>query len=358
MKFPIRIPKAVTKALGKAAFKFRRAKPDLFFIGGVLLGGGAIVMTAVDTWKGKETLQKDHNNIKKLKEEKVETPEKKKELSTARKKFGVDIIKTYWKPVALSAGSLYCGTKSHKILKRQAVELATMCASLAETLRQYREKNIKDNGAEKDQEYMYGVKTVDTIDEETGETVEKIFVDPKFKASIYARWLTEGKWDAEHGRWIWLNNTFTSNKLELEARLRSIQASCNDILNAYGFMTLNEVYRKLHLPLTEAGQHVGWVKGGFTDGSGGDDFIDFGVFPDYCDGKYQLPVNKRFLDPRSNQRYPLLDFNCVCIDKIWSDIEEYDNSSLIAYDKRRTNDLAGSKESLDRFFRNIELYGD
>ena len=337
--------------------------------GGIVLLVAAVGVAVKDTWDNKDELSNDISTVKRLKEydpakEHAENPDNqimtiedaKKQLSRANKKLIADMMKTYWKTTALTGGSVVLILSGRRLMRKQIAELAAMYASLLESYRRYRQNVISDLGAEKDQEYAYGVKTIDTIDSETGEVVKKVVVDGTRIASRYARWMNEGDWDKANQRFMWENRIYTPNKLELEARLHSIQSSCNDILRMRGWMTLNEVYYKLGFPPTEEGQHVGWVRGGFTDGTAGDDFIDFGVFPDYCHGKYQLPVNRLFLDHKSNQRCPLLDFNVICLDKIWNNIYEYDNRSSLAYEQRRTNDYEGSKESLDRWFSHSEYY--
>ena len=366
MKFPIqlRLPEKATRVLGKLIFKSKKVRPDICIIGGIILGTGAVVVGIVDTWKNKEEISNDINTIKQLKAgpEEAETQEalevRKNDISKNRKKLAADLLKAYWKTAAMSGGSIILILSGRKLYRNQIIALSSMYASLLESYRRYRQNVIADVGAEKDQEYAYGVRTIEAIDAETGEIIKKTVVDEGRNISRYAKWLNEGVWDNKNHRWIWRNILYTPNKLELQARLNMIQNECNDILRRRGFMTLNQVYDKLSLPPTEEGQHVGWVRGGFVDGSAGDDFIDFGVFPNYCGGKYQLPVNRQFLDPRSNQACPLLDFNVICLDDIWNNIFEYDNRSMTAYEQRNHGGYAGSAESLDRWFQHADICGD
>lgn len=362
-RLPVRIPQKVTKALGKLAFKTRKIRPDICIIGGIILGGGAVVVAIADTWKNKDKIEQDAETIKQLKAldpaEGVSGQEVKHDLTVAKKRMAADIFKTYWKTAALGGTSVILILSGKKLYKRQIVELSTMYASLLESYRRYRQNVINEYGAEKDQEFMYGLKTVDAIDSETGEVSKKTLLSNENQAgSIYARWLDEGKWDSENARWIWYNKLYTPNKLDLANRLICIQHECNDILTARGWLDLNTVYRKLSLPLTEEGQHVGWVRGGIINGVQGDDFVDFGVFPDYGNGRYQIPINREFLDPRSNQKCPLLDFNVICIDGIWDNIFEYDNASMVAYEKRREPGINGSLEYMDRWMQNAAYMDD
>lgn len=373
MKFPrlpFKIPQKITKAVGKLLFKAKGLKPDICIAGGIVLGGTALVVAVVDTWKGKEIIENDISNVKQLSEgvknydaakaQKVPLENMKADLSKKRKRFYCDIFKTYWKSAALGGTSIILILHGKNLMRNQIVELSAMYATLLESYRRYRRNVINEFGAEKDQEFMYGVKTVDAIDADTGEIVKKTVVQRDIAAgSRYARWYNKGKWDNENSRWVWMNRLYTSNKDELIARIRLIENECNDYLEMFGWMTLNEVYRKLGLPQTEEGQHVGWVKGGILGGDLGDNYIDFHVFDDghYRD-RYQLPINRIFLDPTSHQQAPLLDFNVICLDDIWANIFEYDNRSMISYETRRQPNFDGSQEAMDRFYHMAEYFGD
>lgn len=367
-KLPVRIPQKVTKALGKLLFKTKGLKPDIYIVGGIVLGGTALVVAVTDTWKGKDVLQSDIKLIDSRKNYDQQKPQMvklsdeqiKKDLYNARKKFACDIFKTYWKTAALGCTSIVLILHGKKLMRNQIIELSTMYATLLESYRRYRKNVIAEYGAEKDQEFMYGAKTVEAIDAETGEIVKKTVIDKDRAAgSRYAKWFNEGIWDGVNNRWIWQNRQYTHNKSELIARLRLIENECNDYLEMLGWMTLNDVYKKLGLPQTEEGQHVGWVKGGILGGNTGDNYIDFHLFDDgFYRGRYQLPINRIFLDPTSNQNCPLLDFNVICLDDIWKNIFEYDNRSMVSYEGRRQPGIEGSKECLDRFFHRCEYFED
>ncbi len=64
MKLPFKLPAGLTRAAGKLWLKTKNARPEIFVVSGIICGGAAVVMTAVQTWKGKETLAKDISVIK------------------------------------------------------------------------------------------------------------------------------------------------------------------------------------------------------------------------------------------------------------------------------------------------------
>lgn len=365
---PIKLPEKATRAIGKLAFKTAKAKPGICIVIGIILGGAAVIMTGIDTYKNKEKLADDSNNIKLLKAPQdtesedavlISEEERKGQLMSARKQFMVDFIRIYWKEAALSAGAVFFILHGKKLYKHQIAELGAIYTALLQSYKQYRQNVIADMGVEKDQEYMYGLKKTETVDSETGEVREVYLSDGKTHApSIYSRWLTEGVFDNNTGMWIWQNTLWDENKIQMENNIRWVQNNANDILTRRGYLFLNDVYDMLRLPRTKEGYHVGWVKDGLINDIPCDNYIDFGVFPPE-EGRpdHQLPVNKKWLDLRDNQRYPLLDFNVTCIDSVLDDIYEYDNRSFLAFEKRRAKNQSfeSSKAMMEHFWANNDI---
>ena len=61
-----------------------------------------------------------------------------------------------------------------------------------------------------------------------------------------------------------------SNVISARDQLKAAEQSANVLLNARGYITLNEVLRSIGMPETSAGQIVGWQTKGNGDG-----YIDF-----------------------------------------------------------------------------------
>lgn len=80
------------------------------------------------------------------------------------------------------------------------------------------------------------------------------------------------------------------------AYLKSTQDLMNERLRLRGYLFLNEVYERLGLPKTKAGQVVGWVYD--KENPVGDNFVDFGLFDE---------KSKPFINGLENS--VLLDFN-------------------------------------------------
>lgn len=308
MKFPIKLPEKATRVIGRAILKGKKVSPEICVVSGLLCGGAAIVMTGVRTWKNKEKLSQDIHDVKEtkknLKAAKTENKpelikEEKNELVKTSGALVKDIAKTYWIPAVLSMSSLGLIVGSHAVLRKRLSATTAAYALLMDSYKKYRSRVVEELGAEKDQEFMHGVKMVDSVDAETGEVTKRPMVDKAKAISPYARWFDEGAFDSSTGQWLYRNYAWRDNPMMNECTIRGAQVTANQLLKAKGFLFLNEVYDMLGLPKSVDGQIVGWDMCG-----DGDKYIDFGVFPE---GGHQLPVNKAFLEGRNPNA--LLDFN-------------------------------------------------
>ena len=160
----------------------------------------------------------------------------------------------------------------------------------------YRGRVIERFGERVDHELKHDIKAVDitdtVTDEKTGEPKEvKKTIDvatwEDLGYSQYARFFDEGckSWEknAEY------NLMF----------LRSEQQYANDRLKANGYLFLNDVYDRLGIPRTKAGQVVGWIYD--PENPTGDNYVDFGIYDVHRER------NRAFVN--GYERCILLDFN-------------------------------------------------
>ncbi len=348
MKLPrIRLPKKLTQAVGKMLLKTKAARPEICMVGGFVLGGAALVLVGVETWKGKDKLSEDAHNVKcytkKAYEEYFEqNPEMPKYSEEDRKKFyreyavifAKDIAKTYWKPATLAIGSTALIFGGNRLLRKELSIATTALVTLKQNYDTLVAKMRKELGDEKTQELLYGTKVADVFDAETGKSLGKTaIIDDAAMISPYAFRFDDGKWDEEKGRYTYRNPVWNSSKVVNIATIVSLQNSFNDLLKINGFVFENEVRREFGMKLLERGWKYGWVLG-----SDGDGFIDFGVLP----GPNQIPVNKLFMDEKNPFNTPIIDLNVDGkISYIYEDMDEYDNRSNVAFAKRRNGLLEG-----------------
>lgn len=309
MKFPIKLPQKLTRLAGRALLKGRQVSPEVCVVVGIIGCGAAVVMAVKKTWTEKEKLSKASEEVKEqndiVQTAKKEKPDDTELIKTEKKalvKANVNLVKTavktYWIPTVLfisSAGMIWGG---RTILRKELSAMTAAYATLMDIHKRYRQRVVEEFGAEKDQEFEYGVKMVDAIDSDTGEVVKKAIVDRKNSLSQYARWFDEGIFNPQTGQWLVRNYAWRDDPLLNYATVLDAQNTANNLLKAKGYLFLNEVYKILGLPPTVDGQIVGWDMCG-----NGDRMIDFGVF----EGPHQLEVNKLFCAGKT--RNCLLDFN-------------------------------------------------
>ena len=321
MGLPIKLPKGLARAAGKIFLKVKARSPEACVVGGILLGGAALVMTGINTWKGKEELSEDVKLIQeakvvKVEESEEETKERKKELSRRRVTFIKHVGKRYWLPVALGVSSAGLVWGGRTLLRKELSAMTALAATLSDRYKKFYDKVSEEFGEEKAQELAYGAKVVDAIDGETGEVKKKVLIDKKHTISPYAVYFDQGEWDDETCQWIWKNHEWKTNKLLNIAKIKETQSYFNDILDIRGWVLWGEVADYLGLK-----PDPNWYRVGWKDDPNNPVFIELGVL----EGKYQLEVNKRFTDEDDPTNVALIDPNVQgCLDFIFEDIEKYD----------------------------------
>lgn len=301
--------------LAKGLSVLKAFSPELCVAGSILFGIGCVVTSCVATVKS-EPMVKDcverEEAIRKTGEGEEEKLRPIKELAVSeqqavwdiRKDMAVMLVKHYAVPAILGAMSVALNLKGLGIMRDRWVKTSVALAGLSKSFDEYRKRVVEDQGAEKDQEYMHGLKKEKRveIDPDTGEIVGECeeYVQKHTGISQYARYFDEGEWDEANKKWIWKNYVWKDDNLQNQDNLRYIEREMNGRLARDGYLFLNDVYKRLGFPPTIDGQIVGWM----YDSVRGDHAVSFGVFGD---DPRQLPCNLSFIDGDSNR--PLLDFN-------------------------------------------------
>lgn len=373
MKLPIKLPQPLTRMMGKLWLKAKSASPEICVISGIVAGGTALVMVGVKTWKGKDTLAKDAKALKDAKnagtktneipvEEKDEngntisvrkdlvtttttlTKDEKRMVWAKRIDFGKDICKIYWIPAVLGISSVGLIWGGRTILRKELSSLAAAYATLAESYRRYREKVIAEYGAEKDEEFQYGVKTIEAIDAETGETVKKTVIDKEDNISRYGTVFNEGDFDRSSGTWTWKNYVWSPNKIANKMTIRELAKEGTFLINTTGFCDAEKLMLKSGMDPQEAYEKyhgTGWI---FKKGE--KNVVEFGVEP----GPNQLPCNVGFWDDNCSQNTCILNPNVDgYIGYIYENMKDYDFRYGSA--RRRPKSI---RREMDRLVRGYE----
>ena len=290
---------AITRGVGRQSLKLQEHAPKLLFGGGVVGMVGSTVLACRATLRLEEVLDK-HNfdvaaahAVREQHEDEYSEQDMQKDLALIYVRSGSRLAKLYGPAVVVGVASIAALTKSHNLLEDRNAALIAAYTALDKGFKEYRARVIEKYGEDQDQEFRYSTETVSVTQKGTGKKTKTTRVSPD-APSIYARFFDEysENWSKEPE----YNALF----------LRCQQNWCNDMLKARGHLFLNEVYRALGIPHSQAGSVVGWKLGG-----GGDDYVDFGVF--VPDGSDRV---RDFVNGREGSI--LLDFNVdgVIYDKI------------------------------------------
>lgn len=279
----------VTSSLSKASFQIKKHSPEILVVSGIVGTVASAVLACRATTKASAVLNNakveidtihacmnDPETADRYKETTGEeyTPEVyKKDLTIAYSKTGAQLVKLYAPSVILGALSITSILASNNILRKRNVALAAAYAAIDTSFKEYRGRVIDRFGEAVDRELKYNIKAkeieVIETDEKTGKekkvkkTVE--VVGPNF-GSPYAKFFDEScrPWEKDPE----LNLLF----------LRAEQNWANDRLKSRKYLFLNEVYERLDIDPTPAGQHVGWIYDPDNPDHNGDNFVDFGIY--------------------------------------------------------------------------------
>lgn len=277
----------VSRTIGKAGLKLAEKSPHIMFGVGIVGVGVATVLACRSTLKLEETvdeIREDLDTVKSLNYERIgrvdPQEERAKDTLYVTGRAIVRMGRLYGLPVAVGGVSVGLLVASHYKLTKRNAALTSTLAVVTQAYAAYRERVRAVIGPDRELEIYNGVREVEVQSEDGRMEVKKV-CDPT-KLSPYAK-----LFDEESKMWEPHPET---NRLTL----RGIQNGCNIDLRARGYLFLNDVYKRLGLKPTTAGQIVGWVWNSET----GDSSVDFG---------FQGPHNEAFFNDDVNEVW--LDFN-------------------------------------------------
>lgn len=275
----------ISTAINKAGFALKKHSPEIMLVAGVVGVVASGVMACKSTVKATEVVKESKKNIDEL-TYCVENPDTlpedctvedcKEGLRWTYAHTALELGKLYAPAVALGALSITSIVGSHHILRKRNIALAAAYATVEKTFKEYRNNAIERFGKEVDRQLKYGIKTkeiTETVTDEEGnektvtKTVEVADSVTLNSGSQYARWFDNK------------SRCFDPDNHEYNiAFLRAEQNYANDLLKSRkgAPVFLNEIYDRLDIPRTPAGQHVGWIYN--PDDPTIDNYIDFGIY--------------------------------------------------------------------------------
>lgn len=265
----------VSGSLSKAAFKLKKASPELLIVGGAVGVIAAAVGACCATRKVDKIIEEHRNDIQRIHnyENNEMYPEysqkdAQKDLTITYARTTWHIVKLYAPSVLLGVTSLGCMLASNQILRKRNAALAAAYTAVDSAFKKYRKNVVERFGEAVDKELRFNTKAEQIEVEETDEKGKKKKVKKTVNLqqemhpdlSCYARCFDE------------TNPCYHSNPETNRTYIELTRQWAQKVLDGRGFIFLNEVYEHLGFPQTKAGQIVGWTK------HGGDGVIDFGVY--------------------------------------------------------------------------------
>lgn len=275
----------VSRTIGKAGLKLAENSPHIMFGAGIVGVGVAAVLACRSTLKLEETvddIREDVDAVQTMNYEKIgrvdAKQERAKDMIYVSGKSSVKIARLYGPTILVGGASLALLIASHYKLTKRNAALTSTLAAVTQAYAAYRGRVQELVGRDRELEIYHGVREVEVPTEDGRLEVRKVS-DPTV-LSPYAKLFDQNStmWEPHSG----------TNQLTL----RGIQNGCNVDLRARSYIFLNDVYKRLGLPLTTGGQIVGWM----WDNEDGDNFIDFGFEGPHNEAFFNGDVNEVWLD--------------------------------------------------------------
>lgn len=274
------------RASKKTEFFVRRNAPTILTGVGVAGFTATVALTIRATAKAIDVLPDIKKQIQDVKESPGELTDKQKSQALAKVyvESGIKLAKIYSPTLVTGSTSIACVLAGHGMMLKRQAQLVAVYAALDASFKAYRRRVAEQIGEEEERKLFRrpGMRALDQIEE--GEEPSCVIDMSDVLPSPYARFF-----DETSPSW---NKNSEYNLMFLTAQ----EQFANDQLRAYGYLFLNDVYKSLGLPRTQAGQIVGWKYDGVGDG-----FVSFGIHDAYDENK------RAFVNGLEN--VILLDFN-------------------------------------------------
>lgn len=300
------IGEAASRLGSKAAFKLKKATPELLLIGGIACIVGGTIMACKATKKASDILDDGHEDVERIKgtiDNMLETgaleieneeenkpifdKEIKREIAKLKLRTLGRVAAAYAPAVAVGSAGIAMIFTSHGIMKRRHGMLLASYNALDAAFKTYRARVLEEeDGKERDRRYLRGDVRDLTVDEMNEfKFVNKVNQDA-------ARMIDDSAWD---GPYCCQFNSMTSGRFSMHPfsnlnTIREVESIMTNRLHLKGYIFLNEVLYELAMDPVPWGQLVGWI----WDSDGEYDTIDISAveeFPDTPGSSITLEFN-------------------------------------------------------------------
>lgn len=255
-----------TRTIGKGKLTCKKYSPEILLALGIISGGAALI-TAIKSTLDVEEIIDDHiERIEKRKAIEVGTELtdektgkvtvytediKKRAIAINYAKTGWEFAKLYAPTIIFTTLSVTCILTSHGILRKRNLALAASLATVRTAFDEYRGRVVRDLGQQMDEHFLY-----DTVEE----VVEKETVDDNGKKKKVKEKITKPQTSNCYSRFFdEANENFEKDGGSNYIFIRSQMLYLQNKLIRDGYLFLNDVYSRLGLPITIAGQSAGWI---------------------------------------------------------------------------------------------------
>lgn len=271
----------IASALAKTKIKLNNVKPELLVYGGIALVVGGGIYACVQTMKAPKILEEHNDRIEKIKTYKNHITEPalypendyRKDVAKTYLHTATKLVKVYSGPAVIGAVGIGFILRGHALIRSENAALLASYGALQAAYDEYRERVRKTLGEDFDDTIVNGG-SVDTFEDKDGKMDEKTKKTVEFVKPVMDPYSVIFEEVTSPALWTPVAST---NRMNVVA----IQAECNRMLEAEGYLFLNDVLRMLGMKETEISRKVGWVKHkpgtpyvvGDSEG-----FVDFGLF--------------------------------------------------------------------------------
>lgn len=250
-------------AMSKMGTFLRFNSPRIMLGVGIASGVAGGVMACAATLKAQTVVEEAKEEIEQVRENKENADEDtvKRELIKTYMHAGKDLAVLYLPSIGMGILSVAAILSGHRIMTKRNAALAAAYSVLESTFKGYRERVADRFGNGVERELRYGL-TETTIEDEVTDkngkvkkVARKALVAGIDGVSDYARLIS--RYDPSkpnEGSLIW-----EVTKDFMMYQIGCVESYANNILQANGYLFLNDVYKELGLPDSLAGQVVGWV---------------------------------------------------------------------------------------------------
>lgn len=277
-----------------ACLNIKKASPEIFLVGGIASIVGGTILACRATMKAEEVLAVHENEISTIAQAeemysegegpKYSEEDAKRDYTIAYFRNVGRFVKLYAPSVMLISGGIAMICASHGVMKKRNAALTAAYNAVSTMFSQYRTRVIEENenGEILDRHYMTGRDyiLVDDPNNPGKKLVEEKPSDKEVEGvspdkNVYTKCFDESSR-------LWKKDPHYNL-----TTLRCVQAELNFKLQREGHLFLNDVYEALDIPLTPAGQIVGWMrpKNGESDVT-----VDLGIY-DLDDERKRAFVN-------------------------------------------------------------------